>query len=62
MNYPRPIMSIPELNKEVGLPLKYLRNAVHSRWADKFATHGKNNSKWQIDTEEFEKLRKRGIL
>lgn len=63
MQYPKPIMSITELNKEMGFSKDFLYRAVHHRLAHKFAVkNGKNNSKYQIDTEEFEKIRKRGLL
>lgn len=63
MQYPKPVMSITELHKEMGFSKDFLYRAVHSRLASKFAVkQGKNNAKYQIDTVEFEKIRNRGLL
>lgn len=62
VNYPKPVMTISEL-KKMGFPKEYLYRAVHSQYSKKFAVkQGKNNSKYQIDTAEFEKIRQRGLL
>lgn len=63
LQYPKPVMSITELHKEMGFSRDFLYRAVHSRLAPKFAVkQGKNNAKYQIDTAEFEKIRNRGLL
>ena len=61
MDYPKPIMSLKEM-QEMGYPEDYLRRAVHSKHASKFAIQTKKNGKWLIKTGEFEKLQNRGCL
>ncbi|SHI44578.1 hypothetical protein [Parasporobacterium paucivorans] len=61
MNYPKPLMSISELT-ELGFSRDYLKRIVHHKQAVKFANRTSRGGKFIIDTEEFEKLRKRGIL
>lgn len=61
MKYPKPIMTIAEL-KKMGYTEDYLRRAVHSRHASKFAVQTCRRGKWLIKTEEFEKLQNRGCL
>lgn len=63
MEYPKPLMSIKELTA-MGLPKEYLKRAVHCQYAHKFIdrTGSAANSKFLIDTVEFEKLRKKGVF
>lgn len=61
MEYPKPIMSIKEMNA-LGYPMDYLRRAVHSKHAPKFAVQTARGGKWLIKTAEFEKLQNRGCL
>lgn len=64
MNYPAPVMSITELEKQMHFSREYLKRMTHHRLADRFCQKiGKGrNSKFLFDTEEFEKLRKKGLL
>lgn len=64
MKYPKPLMSITELEKEMGFSRDYLERIVHHPLAKMFAQkmNDAKNSKYKIDTEEFEKLRKKGQL
>lgn len=61
MEYPKPIMTIPELYK-MGFPRDYLERAAHCKHADKFASRTSRRGKWLFDTQEFEKLRKKGCF
>lgn len=63
MEYPKPMMSLKEL-KDMGLPREYLLRAVHCQYAHKFIDRSGSaaNSKFLIDTAEFEKLRKKGVF
>ena len=56
MEYPRPLMSITELNKEMCIPIRDLKAAVHVR-GQTFARKTAGGGKWLIDTAEFEKWR-----
>lgn len=64
MQYPKPIMSITEMVNQMHFSRDYMYRMLHHKYADKYVQRtGKGkNSKALIDTEEFEKLRKRGIL
>lgn len=61
MEYPKQIMSISEM-KKMGHSVDFLRRAVHSRHAGQFAFQTSRRGKWLIDTQEFEKLRKKGAF
>lgn len=63
MNYPKPVMGITEL-QQMGFSAWYLRKVVHHRYAHKCVTKTgtARNSKVMIDTEEFEKLRQKGVF
>jgi hypothetical protein len=56
MEYPRPIMSITEMHRELAFPIEDLRNAVHIP-GQKFAWKTVGGGKWLIDTAEYEKFR-----
>lgn len=56
MQYPRPLMSITELHKEMSIPLRDLKMAVHVR-GQTFARKTAGGGKWLIDTAEYEKWR-----
>lgn len=56
MEYPRPLMSITELNKEMCIPIRDLKAAVHVR-GQTFARKTVGGGKWLIDTAEFENRR-----
>lgn len=59
MEYPKPIMSITEL-EALGFSKTELKYAVHAR-GQNFAVKTHGGGKWKIDTEKFEKWRTRGI-
>lgn len=61
MQYPKPLMSISEM-VELGYSKDYLKRIVHHRLAYRFADRTSARGKFRIDTEEFEKLRKKGAL
>lgn len=56
MKYSKPIMSIAEMHKELGIPTQDLRRYVHIP-GQKFARKTSGGGKWLFDTEEFEKVR-----
>lgn len=64
MEYPNPIMSITEMVNIMHFSRDYMRRMVHHKYADKYVqkTGKAKNSKILIDTAEFEKLRKKGVL
>lgn len=65
MKYPKPIMSKTEMHKVMGYSMDYLNRIVHHKYAEKFCwkkNEKAGNSKYFFDTEEFEKLRKKGVL
>lgn len=57
MVYPKAIMSITEM-VALGFSREYMRNIVHVQ-GQQFATPSLGGGKWQIDTAEFEKFRKK---
>lgn len=61
MEYPKQVMSISEMHK-IGHPVDFLRRAVHSRYGKQFAWQTSRGGKWMIDTQEFEKLKKKGVF
>lgn len=62
MEYPKPLMSLSEM-QVLGFSKNYLYQVLHSKYSAKFSMRaGTRNSKFMIDTAEFEKLRKRGII
>lgn len=62
MEYPKPVMKLMDMVRELGLPEDYLRRIVHSKYAEKFAFRTSKNGAWMIITAEYEKLRKRGVF
>lgn len=58
MVYPKPMMSIKEIHTCMGIPLKELKRAVHVP-GQQFASLTSGGGKWLIDTEEYEKWRKK---
>ena len=64
MKYPFPLMSVTELVNQMHFSTDYIRRMTHHKYAYKYLqrTGTGKNSKYVFDTEEFEKLRKRGIL
>ena len=64
MVYPKSVMKISELT-ELGFSKEYLKRCVNNKYhGHTFAvkTGTAKNSTWLIDTAEFEKKRKRGVL
>lgn len=63
MQYPAAIMSSKDM-VALGFPSDYIRRMTHHKYAYKYIqrTGTGKNSKYLFDTEEFEKLRRRGIL
>jgi len=57
MIYPKPLMSITELC-ELGFSRDELNRDVHAK-GQRFATKTPGGGKWRIDTEEYEKFRKK---
>ncbi len=60
MQYPRPLMSISELHKEMHIPIQDLKKAVHVP-GQKFATKTVGGGKWMIDTAEYETWRRKKV-
>lgn len=58
MVYPKPVMSITEIHITMGIPLAELKRAVHVP-GQNFASLTSGRGKWLIDTEEYEKWRKK---
>ena len=58
MTYPKPMMSIKEIHITMGVPLDFLKQAVHVP-GQTFASKTSGGGKWLIDTEEFEKWRRK---
>lgn len=64
MKYPKPVMSKKELHM-MGFSEDYLERIVHHPLAHRFCwKKNKNakNSKFFFDTEQFEKLREKGVI
>lgn len=61
MEYPKPIMTISEL-QEMGYPREYLLRACHSKHAGKLCIRTSRRGKFLIKTEVFEYLQNRGCL
>lgn len=63
MKYPKKIMSVTEMCS-LGFSRYYLNCCTHSKYRDKFVTRTSHNrnGRQMIDTDEFEKLRKKGVF
>ena len=59
MEYPKPIMSITDL-EELGFSRIELKNAVHAKGQD-FAVKTAGQGKWKIDTHKFERWRTKSV-
>lgn len=57
MDYPKPLMSITELNK-MGYPRDYLGRYVRSRFAEKSVIRTSKRGKYLIDVTRLEKDKK----
>lgn len=57
MDYPKPLMSITELNK-MGYPRDYLERYVRSRFAEKSVIRTSKRGKYLIDVTRLEKDKK----
>lgn len=58
MNYPKPLMSISELQK-MGFPKDMLYKAAHASDADRYVSRTPGKGKILFDTEKWERVRKR---
>lgn len=59
MEYPKPLMSITELNK-LGYPRDFLERIVHHKNSSLFTRRTSPQGKYLIDTYEFEKAMRTG--
>ena len=56
MNYPKPLMSISELNK-MGFPRDYLYKSAHCEGCERYVTRTPGKGKILFDVEKWEKIR-----
>lgn len=47
---------------DIGFPVSYLRQTIHSQYGYRFAKNNGKNTKYLIDTEEFERLRQKRLI
>jgi hypothetical protein len=58
MTYPKPLMSITELNK-LGFPRDLLYKAAHAQGCERYIIRTPGGGKILFDTEKWERIRKR---